>query len=68
MHIVDDINQYIRDCYLDSNNQSEPKLISNKNLFSRLNQKVVERKIESIANSIIYSMDEEMLKLVKFYH
>lgn len=64
MHIVDDINQYIKDCCLNSNSQNEPKLISNKNLFTRLNQKVVERKIESIANSIIYFMDEEMIKLV----
>lgn len=64
MHMVDDINQYIKDCSLNSNSQNEPKLISNKNLFTRLNQKVVERKIESIANSIIYSMDEEMIKLV----
>lgn len=66
MHIVDDINQYIRDCHLNTNSQNEPILILNKNLFSRLNQKVVERKIESIANSISYLMDEEMLKLVIF--
>lgn len=43
---------------------SNPVLISNRNLIERLNQKVLNKKIEAIANSIILGMSDEMRKLV----
>jgi hypothetical protein len=44
-----------------------PRLISNSSLFETLNLKVVGRKIESIANTIVYPMNEEMTKLVGLF-
>ncbi|KAI1724646.1 golgi complex component 7 (COG7) domain-containing protein [Ditylenchus destructor] len=66
INMINDVNAYIAQCHdaaRESQDDSKLQTISNTLLLERLNQKVVERKIESIANAIIYSMDEEMLKL-----
>jgi hypothetical protein len=46
--------------------EENAKQITNRNLLERLNRKVVEYKAESIANTIIYGMTEEMNILVLF--
>lgn len=72
INMIEDINAYIRETSSEwtstkelGQSETPPCLISNLSLLETLNLKVVGRKIDSIANTIIYPMEEEMQKLIR---
>jgi hypothetical protein len=84
LNMVDELNAFIIEANSEANsvkrnglnfyNLRNPEcildefLINNRYLIEVLNQKVVERKVESIANALIYSLVEEIDKFVIFAH
>uniref|UniRef100_A0A914GXK3 Conserved oligomeric Golgi complex subunit 7 n=1 Tax=Globodera rostochiensis TaxID=31243 RepID=A0A914GXK3_GLORO len=65
LNIIDNVNEYISETTIDVGGVSGEslRLISNASLLETLNLRVVGRKIESIANTITLTMEEEMHKL-----
>uniref|UniRef100_A0A183BKL5 Conserved oligomeric Golgi complex subunit 7 n=1 Tax=Globodera pallida TaxID=36090 RepID=A0A183BKL5_GLOPA len=68
LNIIDNVNEYISETTIDvggvgTDSGESPRLISNASLLETLNLRVVGRKIESIANTITLTMEEEMHKL-----
>ncbi|KAL3103004.1 hypothetical protein niasHT_026452 [Heterodera trifolii] len=67
LNIIDDLNEYIHETAADLSRESpeneSARLISNTSLLETLNLRVVGRKIESIANTITLTMEDEIRKL-----